>query len=439
MLARNLISNICAKLIDYLKNIIHSQHFLERHRNSPKDFTRQRKLPFHTLILFMINRIKGSYQDELDHYFKAILNLDVVIQQVTKMAFCKARRKLNFSAFVELNDHLIEYFYTKFKAKKWKGFNLLAIDGSTLKLLKYEEIIEHFGILKPKNGPACPMARISQLFDVLNKVTVDAIINPYHVGERELMKHHLLKLLPNDLLLLDRGYPAFWIFSLILSLDGNFCARISRRWNIIKDFIDSGQRETIISLQASYVSKKECAEMGIDDTPLQLRLIRIELDSGEVEVLITSLTDEQQYPHRIFAELYHDRWPVEEDYKVMKTRIEIGNFSGESVLSVYQDFHAKVLAKNLTFVIAFPAQEVVRKQSQEKKYEYQINFTQAVSKSKDTVILLFERSQEIALHIIKQLHDVFISTIEPIRPDRKFKRNHQINKREYYMNYKPCR
>ena len=355
------------------------------------------------------------------------------------MAFCKARKKLKFSAFVELNNHIIEYFYSKFKAKSWKGFNLLAIDGSTLKLLKYEEVIEHFGVLKPKNSPACPMARISQLFDVLNKVTVDAIISPYHIGERELMKQHLLKLLPNDLLLLDRGYPAFWIFSLILSLDGNFCARISRRWNIIKDFIDSEKMETIISLQSSYVSKKECAEMGIDDTPLRLRLIRVELDTGEVEVLITSLTDEQQYPHKIFADLYHDRWPVEEDYKVMKTRIEIGNFSGESVLSVYQDFHAKVFAKNLTSVISFPAQEVVEQESKNKKYEYQINFTQAISKSKDTVVLLFERSRNVAVEIIKQLHAVFIATTEPIRPNRKFERNHKVHKREYYMRYKPCR
>ena len=70
MLAWNLVLNNCAKLIDYLKNIIHSQHFLERHRNAPTDFTRQRKLPFQTLILFMINLIKGSYQDELDHFFK---------------------------------------------------------------------------------------------------------------------------------------------------------------------------------------------------------------------------------------------------------------------------------------------------------------------------------------------------------------------------------
>ena len=41
-------------------------------------------------------------------------------------------------------------------------------------------------------------------------------------------------------------------------------------------------------------------------------------------VLITSLLDNQQYPHDVFADLYHLRWPVEEDYKVLKCRLEVG-------------------------------------------------------------------------------------------------------------------
>jgi hypothetical protein len=78
--------------------------------------------------------------------------------------------------------------------------------------------------------------------------------------------------------------------------------------------------------------------------------------------------------------LYHKRWPVEEDYKIMKTRIEVGNFSGKSALSVYQDFHAKVFAKNLTSVLAFPANAIVKKNNEGNKHDRQINFTQAISK-----------------------------------------------------------
>lgn len=95
----------------------------------------------------------------------------------------------------------------------------------------------------------------------------------------------------------------------------------------MQEFIKSGAKESIIHLEPSYVSKKESIEMGLDVNPLPLRLVRIELDTGEVKILITSLIDFDLYQHEIFMDLYHKRWPVEEDYKVMKTRVEVGNFS----------------------------------------------------------------------------------------------------------------
>ncbi len=439
-LAWTLLSEICANLVEYLKEILHSKEFVDRHKKSEKDFSRNRILPFQTLFLYFINFIKGSYQDELDHYFKALFRLDVPIAIVTKMALSLARRKLKSSAFIEFNRHLLEYFYDHFKnIKTWHGFNLLAIDGSTLKLFNYKDIREHFGTMKPQKGPARAMARVSQMFDVLNKITVDAIISPYHIGERHLLRNHMLNLLPNDLLLLDRGYPAYWIFNLIMSQGGNFCARISKRWQIVQDFIESGDQEKCIDLNASYQSKKESIDMGLDVTPLHLRLIRVELDSGEIEVLITSLIDNRKYPRNIFKDLYHKRWPVEVDYLFMKERLELGNFSGKSHLSVYQDFHAKVFAKNLTWILASPAQESVKHESKDKKYEYQVNMTQAISKSKDTLFLLFERPREILLQLIQSIHALFKSAAEPIRPGRKFERKHKVNKREHYMSFKPCR
>lgn len=123
----------------------------------------------------------------------------------------------------------------------------------------------------------------------------------------------------------------------------------------------------------------------------------------------------------------------------MKERLQIGNFSGTSKLSVYQDFHAKVLAKNLAWILASPAQDAVKEASKENKHERQLNMTQAISKSKDTIILLFQRPKEKIISMIQQIHALFIAATEPIRPGRKFKRNFKINKREHYMNLKPCR
>ncbi|MBU0991792.1 MAG: IS4 family transposase [Proteobacteria bacterium] len=431
---------MCAELIDFLKKIISSQDFIKQHRQSPTNFIRQRKLPFSILIFFLINLIKGSYQDELDHFYKAIFSFDVARRIVTKAALAKARMKLKYEAFLDLNSHLIEYFYQNFRPQRWNGFTLLAIDGTTVQLPRIEAITKYFGAWNPRQGGKCPMARVSQMFDPLNQITVDAIIEPKETGERELAAFHFLKLMPKDLILLDRGYPAYWLFNLVISRGADFCARIQRkRWKIVRQFYNSGKTEKIISLPVFPSSRKQCKEMGLDPKPLKLRLIRVELDTGEAEILITSLLDTQTYPYEQFAELYHLRWPVEEDYKTMKQWIEIENFSGKSVLSVYQDFHAKVFSKNLTSALVYPTRSIIDTNTENSLYRYQRNFAQTLSKVRDVIPLLFLRSSEVLCKLISDIQAIIVKTIEPIRPGRKFPRNFNNRSGRFHYGYQPIR
>lgn len=438
LLAWNLPCEVRANLIDFLKKVIFSDKFLTSNKISSKNFIRNRILPFHTIIFFLMNLIKGSYQDELDYFFKAINHSESFVRKVTKSAFCKARKKLKSEAFTKLNMEAVNYFYDHFTPKKWFGFTLLAIDGSTVKIPRTAEVEKHFGLWNANSQNPCPLARISQLFDVLNKITVDAIISPKAIGERELCESHFMKLMPTDLILLDRGYPAYWLFNLILSWGGHFCARVQvDKWIPIKKFFRSGKSQKTIHLKAPASSIAKCKELGLDTPDLKLRLIRIQLENGEFEILITSLVDIETYPQEIFLDLYHHRWPIEEDYKVMKCRIEIENFTGKSVLSVYQDFHARIFSKNLTAMLAFPAHQDIEQLNHDKRYPYQLNFTQAVSKMKNTIVLLFNRPLEVAKNLISALHELFVKTVEPVRPNRKFPRNHKIQKRGFYPSYKP--
>lgn len=439
-LAHTLLSETCAKLVFFLKEIITSDDFIKENRESPKDFTRNRKLSFSTLILFMINLVKGSYQDELDHYYKAVFRLDVAKRFVSKAAYTKARMKLKYQAFIELNARLVDYFYEKMRPVTWNGMHLLAIDGTTVQLPRIDEISEHFGVWKPRNGEKCPMARVSQMFDPLNKITMDAVIDSKDVGERELAAFHCLKLMPGDLLLLDRGYPAYWLFNLILSQDADFCARVQlKRWKVVRKFYNSGKKEKIISIPVMPTSVKKCEDMGLKPVPLRLRLIRIELENGKTEILITSLLNKEDFPYEQFAGLYHLRWPVEEDYKSMKHWIEIENFSGKSVLSVYQDFHARVFAKNLASTMAFQAKPEIERNTRHRLLEYKLNFTQTLSKLKDVIPLLFLRSKEQVCSLLNDIFDIFIATIEPVRPDRKFERNFNNRSGRFHYAYKPIR
>jgi hypothetical protein len=118
---------------------------------------------------------------------------------------------------------------------------------------------------------------------------------------------HMINVMDNDLILLDRGYPAWWLFNLILSMDAQFCARVScTKWKVVRKFFRSGLPEKTIDLPIHPTSVANSRQMGLDTTSLKIRLVRIE-NSETVAILATSLIDTQQYPLDIFNELYHDR------------------------------------------------------------------------------------------------------------------------------------
>lgn len=379
-----------------------------------------------------------SYRDELDRHFQVLNCLEFPERTIFKSNLTKARAKLKHGAFIDLNEHPVHNYYDNFQIETWHGYNLPAVDGSTLRVPDKKEIAEHFGVWNSAKGEKpCPKAGVSQMFDVLNRITVDAIISPIHDGENELAAFHFLKLQRGDPILLDRGYPAYWLFKPALSSDAQFCARISyKKWKIVRKFYKSGKKEQIVRLESSSLSRKKCAEMGPDIKPLTVRLIRIEPETGETEVPVTSLTDTKTYPHEIFADLYHMRWPAEEDCKTLKYRIQIENFSGRTVHSVYQDFHAKLFSKNPAAVIASTVRDEVKKKSEHLKYVHQINFAQAVSKMKNTIVLLFNRTHEKIIVIIEKIRKIFIQTTESVRPGRKFSRRHRVKQQRFFLEYK---
>lgn len=421
----------CTGLLTALQQRLTSRAFLERHRQAVKDFTRERCLPFVVVVLFLLNLVKRALQDELDAFFNLEPGAAVAAQVVTKSAFCQARLKRKADAFVELHQVQGAYFYAQWNPPTWHGFRLLAVDGSTLQLPAAPAIVAEFGLWGTR-----PLARASQMFDVLSKVTLDAQLGVTAVGEREYAAGHFAQIGPGDLILLDRGYPAFWLFSLIQTRAADFCARMPLGlWSVVDAFLTTGRPEQIVTLTPCAAARADCQTHQVPSRPLQVRLVRITLDSGEVEVLCTSLLDAVRYPYAVFKDLYHHRWPVEEDYKVLKLRVEVENWSGKSPLSIYQDFHAKVFTTNLTAILAQPAQAVVAQHSQTKQYTYQVNFAHLLSKMKNTVVLLLRRTH--IADILTSLWQIMISVVEPIRPGRKYPRDKTTKRRRFAMTYKP--
>lgn len=436
LLARSLLFNICAKIIGKIWSSLHSQEFISRHKTSPTAFIRHRKLPFHNLVLFLLGNLKSSYNKELDRFFHQINGGVIGCSSVTKPAVTVARKHLEPDAFLDLNNQLISIFEQEATLATWHGFRILAIDGTTLRLPDVAEIRQHFGERSGGQGIPCPIGRMSELYDPLNKLTISGILTPINIDERNHAHQLLMYLMPKDLVILDRGYPAFSLFKAITSMNGNFCARMTTHWKVVKDFLNSGLKEQIIDLAPTANAVSECIDMGLDKAPMAIRLVRIELSSGDTEVLATTLTDSTIYHYDLFAELYRQRWFVEEDYKTLKLPLELENFTGKTVHSIYQDAYAQLLSKNITSILSFEARKQLKRSGKKGKYVHQINFTYALSKTKEVMSRLFHSTRAGFEELLKILQALYLKITEPVRPGRNYPRNHRIYKRVYHSNRK---
>lgn len=389
----------------------------------------------------------SALQRGLDDFFRKIHSTDYSIREVTKGAFSQARNKLNEWGFRRLNEVCVAYFYAHAPYHKWGKFRLLAVDGSRFLLPNHETIKEEFGeVLTGRNGDASrSMATGSLLYDVLNQVTLDAQLGPYKntskkkAGELALLDKHLSKLQPGDLLLLDRGYPSFLLFFKLMVKGVDFCVRMKGSWwNHVRSFRKSDLDEQLVEFELPQKDVKKMAEYT-DNVPemITCRLIKVVLDTGEIEILCTSLVNMEEYPHELFKDLYHLRWNEEEAYKLLKNRAEVERFTGKTAKAVKQDFLAKIFLMSLMATYAHPIEEKVReeyKADENRKHDQKINRTNALATTRDILIGMFSRRDYSGA--LKAFDQLVFNTREIIRPNRKNERRHKP-KKPYYMNHRP--
>ena len=388
----------------------------------------------------MIGRgLSRSLQRELDTFSKEVLGGEFNIREVTKGAFSQARMKLKPEAFKELNADAVDVFYQDAPYQVWHGHRLLAVDGTRLMLPRHKSVIQEFGEhgFGPNADSKRSLAMASFLYDPVNLLTLDAQIGPYASSERDLLYQHLQYVRSGDLLLLDRGYPGLGLFFLLKAKKIDFCVRMKDDWWLaVKDFKDSGEQESLVEFELPKKDRELLkGHPQMHDQKITCRLVLIELDNGEKEVLCTSLTDSTKYNQEDIKELYHFRWNIEEGYKLFKSRIEVEAFSGKTAIAVKQDFYAKVYMMTMCAILAFPIEEQVKKEYEVEKQKYQskINRTTALANYRDAMVAIFiKRMYKRALDAFD---NVVKKTTEIIRPGRLLPRKHRT-KKLFHMNYK---
>lgn len=389
------------------------------------DFTRKRKQTFSTTVLFMMNFIKKSLSLEIENFVSFIkTSIGVKFEVFTKSAFVQCRKKIQPEVFKYLSIRLTEEFYTDNddSIKLWNGFRLLAVDGSILTLPNTKELEEVYGKSKNQTKSSVVQARVSVLYDILNKFVLDGSISPLQTGEHVLALEHLGFSKHNDLIIYDRGYPSF---NLIFehnqrNLDFLIRAKVSFS-DMTRIFYESGAKSKIVKMYPGKNTKLSNKPYN-KNTFREIRLVRVDLPSGATEILLTSLLDNTKYPNNIFKQLYFQRWNIETFYDELKNKIKTEYFSGYSQQSILQDFYAALFVSNIQSLIVGEINEEIATKAGETKYQYKVNNNLSYGFLKDRIITLF--FSETALDkIILELKDLFRKHLIPIRPNRKFNRN----------------
>lgn len=380
-----------------------------------------------------------SYATELNDFFNGDMSLPPE-SVATPASLCEARGKIKHEAFIDLNDTLNNTFYRNTNIQCWHGLRVISVDGSTAHVPDTPENVAFFGgwnSAKSEPGNICPKARISFAYDSLNKLIVDAIIAPTSTGEDTLAYQHLSKSSPDDLNVYDRGYASYRLFRIHEDAGLHYCARIPKELftRLCDEFIESDVDDCVVSYAPQGKSRSSCIKEGLSVSPLKIRLLKIKLSSGETEVLATNIFDHRIKP-KSFGELYHLRWGVEEEYKRLKSRIELESFSGKKTEFVHQDFYADIVRLNMTTLAAVEARIALQEQGKRKKHVHAPNMSFVLSRMTIFLEVLFSSTENTLKKFLSNFTAHIIKRSEPIRPDRSYPRKKKPDRSGYSMTYK---
>ncbi len=394
-------------------------------------------LNFQNLFLF----ISGVRTSSITHELREFFDFPAGESPVKKSAFSQARAKIGVEAFEEMTGILAVHYYELGLGKLFHGRRIVSLDGSSLELPDSKEVWDEYPPISfsDKYANKIPTARFSYLYDSLNGIILNAVLSPWSEGESSHAMRMIPSLLEDDILLLDRGYSSFPIFAACATQGTRFCCRMTTKWNCVKDFLESKKAELVLNLQPPLSAMRELAALDLPPHSIKVRLLRVELENGEIEVLCSNLLDSKLFPVELFKELYHLRWNIEEIYKFLKSRMQIENFSGKSVLSVRQDFFARALSANLLRFAVEPTERSLEEKSSLKKLKNKIkvNMTNAMRVLKKAWSQLVHIPQVLFDAVLERIEKQFALDPTPIRPGRQYSRTTKMRKPKFSPAYKP--
>ena len=359
-------------------------------KNPLKDFTRDRKLGFATLIGLLIGIKGGTLDDELEKYFT---NPD---ELMTSSAFIQQRAKLK--------DYTFKYLFSEFNnrcsvydTKLYKGYRLLAADGSDFNI-SYDEDSHTF--VKNSSGEGYNQLHLNAIYDIRNNVFVNILVQPKpYLDERKACIYMLKEMTfaEPSLLIADRGYESFNLFATISEIPNlDYLIRVKNNTMKIIKNLPMEELDKDIDIEIRTTQTKEDREAFKNGTAtwlpgpskfgkdnklvtwtfgspykISLRVVRFKISPDTYETVVTSL-NRFEFSIKEIKKLYHKRWMIETAFRWLKYAVTGVNFHGKSEEFSKQEIYAHIIMYNFGMRILMNT-EIQQKATW--KYYYQINFT----------------------------------------------------------------
>ena len=409
--------------------------------NQGSDFTRNRKLPLKALLNLLLKFSGKSLQSEISTYYSSPGHIPQKVP--TKSAFVQQRKKLRwegcYALFRNFTDSL-SYL------KSFEGYRLLACDGSSVSIPRNENEKE-YSIITREDRKSYNLLHINGLFDILNRIFVDCIIDPgMHVQERDALITMVNRLEnPSQAIVLaDKGYEGYkdiahmieshinylirgkdldsngFLHTLHLPAEGELDIEVDK---ILTFKIPRDKRgdPSYVKVHRDYFDLLDSSD---DTYPIHFRLVRIKLPDGSYECLVTNLPRDK-FPLKKLKNLYHLRWDIENAYRDLKYIVDLLYFHGKSAQAVLQEVFCSIIMFNYCAYLCVHADILdVRKTT---KYRYKVNFANAVGPCRSYLHGSIDEAE-----LLERLK----LSPTPIRPDRQAPRSRLKEQSSREFNYR---
>lgn len=400
------------------------------------DFTRDRKITFDTLLHFQISMESGSVNHELLKYF----NFDAGTPSLS--AFYQQRAKLSDDVF----QKLFYNFNTHFKPKSLlKGrYQLLACDGSGFTFTRNPKDTESYYNPSGRSEKGYNQMYLVPLYDLLNKVYTDAVIQPMRKRNEfaalyELIDRHTPCSGTIPVFIADRGFHAYNVFAHAIENDAFFVIRATdtkmKRLlgsdlpkeetfdiRVTRHLTRSHSKKKYLYPESADQYRYICQKVAFDYFPaegygeyeISLRVIRFPIGNGTYENIITNLPENEFHAEEI-KEIYCLRWGIETSFCTLKHAIATVNFHSKSRQMITHEIWARLILYNFCSYITGQ----VTFEKQKRKHIHQIDFSIAFKTCRHFLRLHSGEEPPDVEGLIRK-HTL------PVRPDRNFARQQRF-------------